>query len=192
MKILKIKEKNTLEFNSGFEIDYLDKDGNKKTWELVSRGNLESVKAQILDGKIISSGPAIVATDELGERLCVIKQFRVSAGKYMYEIPAGLMDEGESIEDAAVREFFEETGMKLDITKISPARYTSVGIIDERCSMVYGIYSGKPSKDYLESSEDISVELADRDRIRKILDTEDVSLRAALEMEKFLNLNNDF
>lgn len=186
MKIIEVKEKNLLSYNKGFEIKYEDKNGNTKTWEIVSRGNIDTVKKQCLEGKIISSGPAIVATDKEEKKLCLIKQFRVPAGKYVYEIPAGLMEKDETVEEAAVREFFEETGMNLEIKKVSPARYTTVGLSDERCTMVYGTYTGKPSKDFLESTEDITVELADKDRIKEILKNEDVCLRAALVMEHFL------
>lgn len=38
------------------------------------------------------------------------KQFRPPIGKVTIEIPAGLVDEGESAAEAAVRELKEETG----------------------------------------------------------------------------------
>lgn len=186
MKILNIKEKNCLTFNAGFEIEYEDKNGLKKSWELISRGNLETVRRQIEDGERISASVSIVATDETGERLCVIKQFRITAGKFIYEFPSGLMDEGENVEEAAIREFKEETGMELKIEKILPPRYTSIGLSDERCSVVYGTYRGLPSQDFLESEEEIIVELADRKRLREILEKEDVALKAALAIELFL------
>lgn len=186
MKILNIKEKNCLTFNAGFEVEYEDKNGCKKTWELISRGNLDTVRRQIEGGERISASVSIVATDDKKERLCIIRQFRVAAGKYVYEFPAGLMDEGENVEEAAVREFKEETGMELKIDRISPPRYTSIGLSDERCSVVYGTYQGQPSQDFLESDEEITVELADRERLRDILENEDVTLKAALAMEQFL------
>lgn len=186
MKILNIKEKNALTFNTGIEITYEDREGNIKTWELVTRNNLEKVKRQIEGKERFSSAPVIVASDEKRERLCVIRQFRVTAGKYVYEFPAGLIDEGETVEETARREFKEETGMDLQIERVSPPRYTTVGLTDERCSMVYGTYSGEPSNAYLESTEDITVELADRARIREILEHEDVCVKAALVMEQFL------
>ena len=38
------------------------------------------------------------------------KQFRIPVQKEVYDLPAGLIEEGESIEDAARRELEEETG----------------------------------------------------------------------------------
>ncbi|CAL1703886.1 unnamed protein product [Somion occarium] len=42
----------------------------------------------------------------------IIEQFRPSVGKYVVELPAGLIDENETPEEAAIRELEEETGYK--------------------------------------------------------------------------------
>jgi len=42
----------------------------------------------------------------------IIEQFRAPVGKYVIELPAGLIDGGETPEDAAIRELEEETGFK--------------------------------------------------------------------------------
>jgi len=40
----------------------------------------------------------------------IIEQFRPPIGKFLVELPAGLVDEGETPEQAAIRELEEETG----------------------------------------------------------------------------------
>lgn len=45
-----------------------------------------------------------------GAELLLEKQFRPPAGKLVVEFPAGLVDEGETVEEAALRELREETG----------------------------------------------------------------------------------
>lgn len=45
-----------------------------------------------------------------GPKVLLEKQFRAPAGKIVIEFPAGLVDEGETVEQAALRELKEETG----------------------------------------------------------------------------------
>ena len=49
---------------------------------------------------------------EKRDRVVLVRQYRYSIDDYIYEFPAGLVEEGESARDTAVREAFEETGME--------------------------------------------------------------------------------
>ncbi|MGH0136907.1 UNVERIFIED_CONTAM: hypothetical protein FKN15_036749 [Acipenser sinensis] len=53
--------------------------------------------------------------------LVMVKQFRPPMGCYCLEFPAGLIDDNESAEDAALRELLEETGYKGEVVGVSPA-----------------------------------------------------------------------
>ena len=65
-------------------------------WEFVSRkDNTEVV--------------SIIATTRKNE-IILVKQFREAIGKYVIEFPAGLIDKGETVTNAALRELKEETG----------------------------------------------------------------------------------
>ena len=79
---------------------------------------------------------AIVKGEE--ERMVVVKQYRYSIDDYIYELPAGLIDAGETLEMAAIRELKEETGLDLEIIPCSSYMnkpfFTSVGLSDECCS----------------------------------------------------------
>jgi ADP-ribose pyrophosphatase len=51
---------------------------------------------------------AIVAMDD-EQQVLMVKQFRTGSQSILYEVPAGLIEEGEAAQDAAIREMREET-----------------------------------------------------------------------------------
>ena len=67
---------------------------------------------------IIKSVPsvAVLVINEDNE-LALIKQFRSTTGEYFIEVPAGLLNEGETIEEAAAREAREESGLVIKEVK---------------------------------------------------------------------------
>ena len=68
--------------------------------------------------------------------LVLIKQYRPAIDDYIYEFPAGLVDEGESTSTAVKRELYEEIGLSCNyIEQIIKPSYTSVGMSDESCAI---------------------------------------------------------
>lgn len=74
-------------------------------WEYVSR--VGGVRAAV-----------VLAID--GDHVLLVDQYRVPLGRRCLELPAGLVDAGESVETAAARELEEETGYR-------PAHVTAIG-----------------------------------------------------------------
>lgn len=128
-------------FLSFFKKDFLDRDGNKKVYEYIERNNKQK---------------AVVVIAEKENSFLLIKQFRIPVNSYVIEFPAGLIEEDEKIEDAALRELIEETGYKGQIVEISPLTYTSPGLTTEEVFFVKVKILDFISSN-CESSEDISI-----------------------------------
>lgn len=70
-------------------------------------------------------------------KVALVRQFRYVYGKEIYEIPAGKIDEGESAEQAAMRELEEETGYRAEkLIKLLDI-YPSPGYTDEVIAIYY-------------------------------------------------------
>ncbi len=89
--------------------------------ETIFRGkymHLEKLQIDLPDGRKgereivrVKDAVAILPIDE-ENNVHLVKQHRPAICKTIYEIPAGLIDEGEAEEDAAIRECEEETGYR--------------------------------------------------------------------------------
>lgn len=81
-----------------------------------------------------SGASAVVPLLDLGKdpQVLLIRQYRYAVDGYVYEIPAGRLDPGETPQACAVRELREETGYSAG--KIHPLTtiYTTPGFTDER------------------------------------------------------------
>jgi ADP-ribose pyrophosphatase len=99
------------------------------------------------------------------------REYRVPLAGYEYGFPAGLVDEGETTQEAARRELKEETGLDLTrIVRISPAIYSSAGMTDESVAMVYVECAGEPSTDRNDESEVIEVDLISQSEASRLCD----------------------
>ena len=133
---------------------------------------------------------------EKKDKVVLIRQFRYTIGDYIYEFPAGLVESGEDFHDGAVREMYEETGLKFEPLEVDPAFekpfFPTIGLTDESCAAVYGYASGEISKAAQEDSEEIEVVLADRDEVKRILREENVAIPCAYMLMHFLRDKDPF
>jgi len=65
-------------------------------------------------------------------RILLIRQFRHAADGFIWEVPAGRLDHGETPESCAHRELEEETGMRAGSLEPLTTVYTTPGFTDER------------------------------------------------------------
>jgi len=124
---------------------------------------------------------------------CIYK-YRYPLGDYAYEFPAGLVEPGEDMLEAGIREMQEETGLSFSPVESGPCSrpfFTTIGMTDESCALVFGHCSGNPSSSGQEDTEDIQVILADRAECRRILKEENVAVMAAYMMMHFIASTGD-
>jgi ADP-ribose pyrophosphatase len=85
--------------------------------------------------------------DDPGEpdpRVLLLRQFRHAAEGFIWEVPAGRLDPGESPETCARRELQEETGMHARALERLTTIYTTPGFTDERIHLflAHGLDAG--------------------------------------------------
>ncbi len=189
LEIIEVKQIPSLKYLYAYEIRYLNRKGEEKIWELVSRKGIDRLEDEIYRHEKYSDGTMIVATTQDKTQTVMIREYRVSAGQFIYMFPAGLSDPNENIEITSKREFLEETGMVFELKAASNARYTSVGIINEKVEIAYGYFSGTPNSSYQTEDELIEVVMVDRTLAMHILENEEISIRSALILENLFKLN---
>ncbi len=75
-------------------------------------------------------GAAVLAVDARG-RICVLRQYRHAAGGWIWELPAGKIDDGEPPEETARRELAEEAGVSAERWAYLGKMASSPGIFTE-------------------------------------------------------------
>ena len=185
MKLLGMKKRFEGKYLHGYELTYENRAGREKTFEMVSRNPLRD-PSEI--GTHVS-GVTIVAWKD--DRLLLLKEFRMSINRTIYNLCAGMLEEGESVEDCARRELYEETGLCVArFLDILPPSYSAVGFSDTATWLVFLEAEGTPRAGAsrvdetctdcprLSENEEISADFYTREQINEMLKTETFSSRS--------------
>jgi ADP-ribose pyrophosphatase len=95
-------------------------------------------------------------------QILLIRQYRYAADAFIYEVPAGRLEPGESPESCAHRELQEETGCTADHLQRLTTVYTTPGFTDEKIHlfMATGLTRGEARRESDEFVENIVMTLS--------------------------------
>lgn len=195
LKVTKVNPLVVTNFVGLYDVEYNNKNENQKHWMVASRKNKEELESIYLENKEDKIDAVVIAAfHKEKNKLVVIKQYRVPINNYIYELPAGLVDNDEDIRKTVSRELKEETGLQLiDINDSSSMDklYLSPGMTDESVAFVCCTCKGDISKEYLEEDEDIEAMLISREEAKELINSkEKIDIKLYLMLQMFANLGD--
>ena len=162
-------------FITRYDVDYVTAEGHPKTYEIISRSKdirtLEELQNKVPNAVVM------ILTDESGERILVNREYRMAMAQWLYNFPAGLTDPGETAEESARRELWEETGLRLvRIDDVLDGSYSAVGFANERNVCVFGAAAGA-FHESTSDAEEIVPGCYTKEEMKQLLRTEPFAAR---------------
>ena len=174
------KTRNT-RFLKNYTLNYTNTEGGEKIYETVSNFDYDTPE------QLGESVSGVVIVGRKGDKLLLCKEFRMGVNHFVYNMPAGHIDEGESVEECARRELYEETGLSIvRIEEILPPSYASPDLSDSSAYVAFAEVDGEIS-DHTEADEWIQPGFFSREEVREMLFPERFSGRAQMAAWYFCN-----
>ena len=178
MKFLGINKVSEGKYLTKYDITYQTRKNNLKNYEMVSRRKDLRTEEDLHDSP--TDSVVMIVTDSTGERLLLTREFRMALGRTVYGFPAGLVDPGESCEESARRELWEETGLTLtSIQKILPDSFNCVGITNEKSCVIIGTAEGEFTES-TSDEEEIECRWYTRQEVRQLIESGAFSARVQM------------
>lgn len=138
----------------------------------VVESNIREGDSEYIRETITHNGSAVIVPLTKKNEVFLVEQYRHSAGRYLLELPAGSIEDGETAEECAVREVEEEIGMKPGKIEKLTEFFVSPGFLDEKIHVFLATELTK-TKQNLDEDENISViNLSLKEAIEKVRSNE--------------------
>jgi 8-oxo-dGTP pyrophosphatase MutT (NUDIX family) len=129
---------------------------------MVNPRNSSTVKATVLQSH---DWVNVVALTPEG-KVVVVRQYRFGSGSLTTEIPAGIIEPGETSQEAAQRELSEETGYSSEEWEYLGYVEPNPAYLDNRCHHWLARNATKTGEPELDEGEDVAVGELSLDEIR--------------------------
>lgn len=183
MKLLGLKTVSINNFLHTYVATYLNKDGDFKEYEIISRN--KKLKISDISNKDTIDAVGMIMFNEDKSKILLQREFRLACNSWVYNFPGGLIDKGETIEQAAKRELLEETGLELyKIEKRLGGAYTAVGISNEKVATIIGYARGTFARSS-SANEEIEAGWYTKEDIRELIE---MNAPMSLRTQSFLYL----
>ena len=167
MKLVKLEKLHEGKYLSYYVADYVNEKGHIKSYEFISRHKDLTMETF---GKGQPQGVGMVSFSKDGNKVLLQKEFRLATNNWVYNFPAGLIDEGETPEIAAKRELKEETGVDLvKIEAVLSPSFASQGTSDELMLIVICYCDGEIKNSCFED-EEIQANWYSKEQVKELLD----------------------
>ena len=167
MKLIKLEKLHEGKYLTYYVADYLTEKGHIKSYEFISRTKDLTMESF---GKGLPQGVGMVSFSKDGSKVLLQKEFRMATNNWVYNFPAGLIDKGETPEEAAKRELKEETGVDLiKIEKCLSPSFASQGTSDEMMCIVICYCDGEIKESCYED-EEIQAGWYTKEQVKELLD----------------------
>jgi len=175
MKFIKLEKIRDGKYLKNYELTYLNKSGREKKYEMVSRREL----VDIGDVGRAPSGVSIVAFHK--GKMLLLREFRMSINRTIFNLCAGMIEDGETVEDCIRRELHEETGLIVcRILKILPPSYAAVGFSDTKTYIAIVEVQGDFTDAHTSDNEMIQARFYSREEVEGLLEREEFSSRSQM------------
>jgi len=122
----------------------------------VTRDQVELPSGDLTVRDVVRHGGSVAVVPLVGaDKVLLIKQYRFPVGEHIWEIPAGMIETGESPEQCVRRELEEETGYKATSLVAASRFYTTPGFCDETMYLYVAIGCKPAGICSLDEDEDI-------------------------------------
>lgn len=180
MKLIDFKKVKDGKYLKNYELTYLNKSGKEKIYEIVSRKEISDLSQ--LGNRV--NGVSIIAICD--GKLLLLREFRMGINRFVYNLCAGMLEDGEDIHQCIERELYEETGLKLKcVLRILQPSYSAVAISDIKTQIAFVEVCGEIS-DHSSTNEEIEAAFYTKEEVSRMLEIEEFSSRAQLAAYLFV------